>query len=856
MIKNLIDALISCAEDEGKGIRYILGSKNEKYISYKELYSIAKGILFNLQKKGLKQDNEIILHIEESEIDKFTHIFWAALLGGSIPVPVSQKKNSEVVKKLLNIWSVMINPFLVTTREQMNYINDYIKNNNLGEIYDEISDKAIYIDELMNITDEGIIYTPKKNDIAFIQFSSGSTGQPKGVVLTHENLLTNTKAIIKSSNIRENDSMLNWMPLTHDMGLIGFHLTPIVGKINQTLMPTQLFIRRPYLWLKKASEYKATVLASPNFGYKYFLKRLNREKYVDLDLSNVRIIYNGAEPINISICNEFLCIMEKYNLKKEAILPVYGLAEASVAVSIPTPNEIYTHHVVDRRHLGVGEEIQFLEGMDDERAIIFVGVGCPIEKCFVRICDDEDNRLEEKIIGNIHIKGDNVTTGYYNNDEATAMIKTDDGWTRTGDLGLMINDQLIITGRKKDVIFVQAQNYYSHDIERVVIELEDISDGEVVACGIEGKGDTEEKLVIFKLNRKEINEFNEIAGRIKNQVVSKMGLLVEQVVPVKRIPKTTSGKVQRYILKEKYLNDEFLETINEMMRLQNEKSKETSSKEAALTDTENKLKDICTEILRINQIGIHDNLIHKGINSLILTKIYEQINLEYPDRIKISDLYTYPSIGELARFIDEDTDFYIPSMILSDEYFKGFSKSNNKTTFEIEFKGKEYYDFKKIVLEEDITIYDMLVSLYLYLFAKLSDGTAVVQVAMNAKGDISTLDVNLEKLKYMKDLMRIVREKMCKDSELNTYKLKNIVHKNISKLENAVIPIVYKKKYISNGINLMNIFDIGLQVENSSESINFVWEYNHKRINKSSVKEIANIYMNILDTIIKTYEYH
>lgn len=233
--------------------------------------------------------------------------------------------------------------------------------------YPKISNRVIDIKEVYSFEEEGLIHESTEDDIAFIQFSSGSTGDPKGVVLKHRNLMANIDGIITSSEMSENDRLLTWLPLSHDMGIIGCHLVPTALNINQVQINTNDFTRRPNLWLEKASQHKSTLLFSPNFGYRYTLKYM-RKPLTNYDLSHVRLIFNGAEPISVDLCEEFLSEMGQYGLDKRTMFPAYGLAEACLGVAAPNPSEDkIVKWVIDRRKMNIGDNVVV---MDDKTAVL------------------------------------------------------------------------------------------------------------------------------------------------------------------------------------------------------------------------------------------------------------------------------------------------------------------------------------------------------------------------------------------------------------------------------------------------------------------------------------------------------
>jgi acyl-CoA synthetase (AMP-forming)/AMP-acid ligase II len=311
--------------------------------------------------------------------------------------------------------------------------------------------------------EHGEIYAATPDDVAFIQYSSGSTSDPKGVCLTHRNLCINIRAIVEGTGWNQDDVSLSWMPLTHDMGLIGYHLSVLAAGMNHAVMDTNAFVRRPLLWMIKASELRATQLCSPNFGYKHFLKLFERKGLPDADLSCVKLILNGAEPISYSLCEEFLDALAPYGLARTAMFPVYGLAEATVGVSMPEVGSEYSRIVVHRHSLRVGEPYQPAD-LDDEDAVSFVKVGTAIRDVDIRIADDADAVLTAGKVGNIQLFGGSVTERIYGDPQATASLFTADGWLRTGDVGVFVDGQLVITGRSKDIIIINGQNYYPHDL--------------------------------------------------------------------------------------------------------------------------------------------------------------------------------------------------------------------------------------------------------------------------------------------------------------------------------------------------------------------------------------------------------
>jgi acyl-CoA synthetase (AMP-forming)/AMP-acid ligase II len=524
----------------------------------------------------------------------------------------------------------------------------FCESNQLDAEATQLRNRCILIDDIEDISQQGQAHDVQADDIAFIQFSSGSTSEPKGVVLTHKNIMTNIRAIIEGAQVTSEDSFFSWMPLTHDMGMIGYHLTPLVLCVNQTIMDTSVFVRRPLLWLIAASEKKSTILCSPNFGYKHFLKVFEAKGIETIDLKNVRLIFNGAEPISIELCQQFLNAMAVYGLKSNTMYPVYGLAEASLAVSFPIPGDGLQSIKLKRTQLAIGDIIERTEN----DAMDFVPVGKPISNCGVRIADLDNKPLSDNTIGKIQLKGDNVTSGYYRADETNRQLITDDGWLDTGDLGAYVDGQMIITGRIKDIIFVNGLNFYSHDLENILHKLDQLELGKVVATGARKPNTNEDELIIFILHRGDIESFIPLVKSINKAINEQTGAEVHNVIPVKRIPKTTSGKIQRHLLNDEYINGEYDIVLDEINSALNVVTK--ISGEAASGSVEEKILQICNTTVSDKTISLDDNLFEIGISSLALADIHEQIDVLFPGKVDISDLFDNPTIRELSLFLEKE----------------------------------------------------------------------------------------------------------------------------------------------------------------------------------------------------------
>lgn len=649
-----LSAMLLAKADSRAGVTFIEGQDTRSHISYASLLDTALQRLAQFQSLGLKPGSQLIIQTNDNR--QFLEGFWACLLGGITAVPVSGGNTSEHRFKLFRIAAKLSNPGLFTDTQTRSRLAEFSRSHALVDAYAALDDLAIDCEKPAPSGANSQAYAAKPDDVAFIQFSSGSTSTPKGVVLTHKNLMTNCRAIVKAAQMDEHEHMLSWMPLTHDMGLIGFHLTPVLLDASHSLMPTDVFVRRPGLWLTEASHSGATILCSPNFGYQHLLKSFKPQKHEGLDLSRVRLLYNGAEPISVSLCQRFMAAMAPFKLAANAMFPVYGLAEASLAVSFPSVDHSFATMRIHRGRLGVGQAIEQINDASDTSAVTLVSVGKPIDHVELQISDDDGNALPELMTGHIRIRGDNVTQGYYQEPELNAATISADGWLDTGDLGFIHEQQLYITGRAKDIIFVSGQNVYPHDLEEIVLQAGLAERGKLAIASQRADDAEEERLLVFVLHRAEASALNDTARQITRVLGEAAGVRIHAVVPVSRIPKTTSGKVQRYLLAASLENGDYPVLIQSTTSTdQTSTTDDMPDTDAPTMDTRSRLLQICNEQVEQLSVGADDNLFELGISSLTLAQIHAAIDQNWPDQVDVTDLFDYPTVSELTAFLDAQT---------------------------------------------------------------------------------------------------------------------------------------------------------------------------------------------------------
>jgi acyl-CoA synthetase (AMP-forming)/AMP-acid ligase II/acyl carrier protein len=390
------------------------------------------------------------------------------------------------------------------------------------------------------------------------------------------------------------------------------------------------------------------VTSSPNFGYRHFLKVLGDRKLEDTDLSHLRLLYNGAEPISVPLCNEFMTAMAYTGLKRSAMYPVYGLAEATLAAGLPEAGQDYRWIRVNRHRLSVGNQIE-VNPAEARDALELMCVGHVPENTEMLIADDNRVGLPDGQVGHILIRGAAVTQGYFADPAATAVAIDKNGWLDTGDLGVYHEAGLYIAGRAKEIIFVNGQNYYPYDLENIAQRAPGLDLNKVVAAGVAVPGSQGEELVMFVLHRSSMEEFLSTAAAVVRLINEHTGLEVAQVIPTKRIPKTTSGKVQRHLLEQGYIDGEFDAELKELKALRETQGDSRMAGEGLAAQ----LQTICETALPGKRIDVNDNLFEIGASSLKLIEIHENIERDFPGLIELTELFDYPTLAQLAVHLEK-----------------------------------------------------------------------------------------------------------------------------------------------------------------------------------------------------------
>lgn len=539
-------AVAALSGDDARGFVFVRPDGEERLITFKGIHAEAKKRARHLASMGAKRGDRVAIVIPDG--DEFVLTFLGAMFAGLVPVPIYPQLSFKNVEGYHDTVTHIVDAakarVLVTTEKTKEFVDPVLgRATSLGKIET--------VDALHADVDDPLEVDVAPDELAFLQFTSGSTSRPKGVSVTHANLAANSECFMihglaKDSSV---DKGVSWLPLFHDMGLIGFVIGPLFTDIPVVFMPTASFVRTPRLWLDKIHQHRGTITYAPNFAYQLVTKRLKDRDVESLDLSCLRIAGCGAEPIQGSTLRDFAKKLEPAKFSPRAFLPSYGMAEATLAITFVHHAEEFVVDRVDPDAIGKGKADRAKPGEPNAREL--VGCGSPFPGHEVIIVDEAGKRLGEREVGEILTRGPSITTGYYDEPELTqAAFK--DNWLHTGDLGYFADGQLYICGRLKDIIIVRGRNFYPHDIEWAVGELPQVRRGNVVAFSVEAEGE-EQLIVCAEAMRSDVEVLTE---SIKSTVSAQIGLSVYDVVivPQGTIPRTSSGKPQRRKTRQMYLD--------------------------------------------------------------------------------------------------------------------------------------------------------------------------------------------------------------------------------------------------------------------------------------------------------------
>jgi acyl-CoA synthetase (AMP-forming)/AMP-acid ligase II/acyl carrier protein len=659
---NLITLLNFRASIQSEKIAYTFlsnGGKQQISLTYQQLNDKATIVAVSLRNSGYASKERALL-LYSPGID-YIIAFFGCLYAGIVPVPVYPPRPNRSLSRLqLIVNDVEAKIALTSTSILASIEHQFERIPELKNLFWLATDN---LSENIDLANNNVSYV-KDDDIALIQYTSGSTGNPKGVVITHRNIISNSALIYKCFGHTSASRGVSWLPIYHDMGLIGGILQPLYGGFPVTLFSPTDFIRQPLLWLKTISECRATTSGAPNFAYEMCIDKINSEAKKSLDLSCWDLAFVGAEPIRAKTLDSFAEAFAECGFKKSALYPCYGMAEATLIIS-----------GIDKQELPV---VTKNNNLANHKEIVGCGKINLGQKVIV-VNSDNNQICLEKEIGEIWIKNNNcIARGYWNNKQLTQEIfqaKIDehqDNYLKTGDLGFIEQGELFVTGRIKDIIIIRGQNYYPQDIEKTIEQSHYALKADSNAV-FTVQVDAQEQLVVVQevkrtyLKKLGIIQSNhelstqkletEIKATMRASISQECGLNIYDIQLIKTgtICKTSSGKIQRFLCKEKYLNE--VEAIKSQKSQFSKKSEQKANitnqvNTKAIQDwlsrwLSNKLK------IPLEQIDHTKAFAEYGIDSVMAVELAQDLEEWLPSNLEIEPTlaWNFPSIEALASYL-------------------------------------------------------------------------------------------------------------------------------------------------------------------------------------------------------------
>ena len=517
------------------------GTKTTATISYRDLRDTAAAAGAGLRAHGLEPGQTVAIMLPTSE--EFFFAFFGVLYAGAVPVPIYPPfRPAQLEDHLRRQAGILINAgaTILITRPSWRSIASLLT----GQVAGLKSVESV--ESLVRMAEPLRAHAARPQDTALIQYTSGSTGDPKGVVLSHANLLANIRAMGDALGASASDVFVSWLPLYHDMGLIGAWLGSLYYAAPVAILSPLHFLARPEDWLWAVHRYRATLSAAPNFAFELCLRKVDDANIAGLDLSSLRMVVNGAEAVSPATVRNFTHRFSSCGLSETAVAPVYGLAECAVGLAFPPPDRVPIIDRVERRALSErGEAAR--AAPDDQSALEFVACGRALPGHQIRILDPVGRELEDRREGRLQFRGPSATSGYFRNPAKTQDLFVD-GWLDSGDLAYTVSGDVFITGRSKDMIKRAGRNIYPHEIEEAVGDIPGIRKGCVVTFGVpDPQAGTERVVIVAETHEPDPGRREQLRRTAAEIVTAILEAPADDIVlaPPHTVLKTSSGKIRR-----------------------------------------------------------------------------------------------------------------------------------------------------------------------------------------------------------------------------------------------------------------------------------------------------------------------
>ena len=528
-------------------------------ITYRELRLQAIELAHKLMGLGLTKGDRVALVAETNP--EFIRFFYACQYAGLIPVtlPASVKVGAHCA------YVAQLKQLLEASDAEIGMASEgYLSF--LQEASESLSMRMVDAPEAFHALPSDVqpLHQAEPDDISYIQYTSGSTRFPRGVVIKHRTAMANLHGIVSHGlEMSGSDRMMSWLPFYHDMGLVGFVLVPMAAQISIDYLDTREFAMRPRQWLSLMTKTRATISFAPSFGYDLCARRVRASDIATYDLSNWRVAGIGAEMIHPQTLEHFAEMMEPAGFDRRALLACYGMAECTLGVSFSPLWTGFTTHHIDSDHLSDHHQVIVMDKEDTQgRGRHFVNCGTPMPSFEVEVRDD-NQVLEDWRSGVIYLRGPSVMSGYFNLPEETSHALSQDGWLNTGDIGYMVDGALTITGRKKDLIIIHGRNIWPQDLEHVAETQSEVRAGDAVAFSAPNSKGEELCVLLVQCRQRDPGMRNNLVRRLTALVRMEMSLdCYVELVPTHSLPKTSSGKLSRAKARLDFINNNDIDKLN------------------------------------------------------------------------------------------------------------------------------------------------------------------------------------------------------------------------------------------------------------------------------------------------------
>lgn len=679
----LVELLRYRSSQQAKQLSYTFladGETESDRLTYQELDRSSRAIASQLQSLNLSGERALLLYPPGLE---YLAAFFGCLYASVVAVPAYPPRNQRNTPRILAILEDSQAAIILTTSGILSQVQSLF-----GDKFHINNIHWLATDKLTPGIEEGwqepLINT---NTLAFLQYTSGSTGTPKGVMLSHGNLLHNAVVTRQYMEHSSSSKFVTWLPVYHDMGLIGGVLQPLYGGFPCIMMPPAAFLQRPYRWLEAISRYRGTTSGAPNFAYELCIEKITPEQRSTLDLSSWNVAFNGAEPIRQETLERFAATFAECGFRPEAFYPCYGMAEATLMVSGSGKNALVTTKTLQKTALESNHIVD--AATNEENSTALVSCGQVVPQQHIVIANPETlTRCDPDEVGEIWVSGPSIGHGYWNRLEETEQTfhaylqdtgvnRASGPFLRTGDLGFLHNGELFITGRVKDLIIIRGRNLYPQDIELTAERSHNaLRSGSVAAFAVEVEKE-ERLIVVQELEFRAKPNIDEVTAAIRQAITEEHEVQVYAVVLIKAgtIPKTSSGKIQRRATKAGFLAGTLEVVGNSILEIT-----QTTEAEDCLTRTEllaveaeqrqqllnSYLQKLVARVLKVtpSQIALEQPLSSLGLDSLKVFELKNLIEVDFGVTISVADFFDGAGIAELTTQILDQVNRNLTSVYL------------------------------------------------------------------------------------------------------------------------------------------------------------------------------------------------